>query len=96
MPMFKQIAKYVAIGLVALFVVTYAVDFVVFELRSRSGSAFETRKITPTYAVPEKNGRDEFMFGDPTTVTCVHSLFPHNGDQPCWYLDRNSAKPIAM
>jgi hypothetical protein len=94
--MLKQIAKYIAIALAALFVVTYAADFVVFELRSRSGSAFETRKITPTYAAPLKNGRDEFLFGDPVNVTCVHSLFPHNGDQPCWYLDRNGAKPIAM
>ena len=94
--MLKRIVKYTAISLIALFVVTYAADFAVFELRSRSGHGFDTRKITPTYAVPEKNGLDEYMFGDPTTVTCVHALFPHNGDQPCWYLDRNGAKPIAM
>jgi hypothetical protein len=23
-------------------------------------------------------------------VTCVHSLFPHMGYQPCWYLSRHS------
>jgi hypothetical protein len=94
--MLKQMAKYAAIALAALFLVSYAADFSVFEVRSRSGRAFDTRKITPTYAVPQKNGLDEFMFGDPVTVTCVHSLFPHSGDQPCWYLDRNGAKPIAM
>ena len=27
---------------------------------------------------------------------CVHALFPHLGDSPCWYLQRNSQKPIPM
>ena len=27
---------------------------------------------------------------------CVHSLFPHLGLSPCWYLKRNSQKPIPM
>jgi hypothetical protein len=30
------------------------------------------------------------------TTPCVHSLFPHMGDKPCWYLLRNSHKPIPM
>jgi hypothetical protein len=27
---------------------------------------------------------------------CVHSLFPHAGDLPCWYLKRKFAQPIPM
>jgi hypothetical protein len=45
-------------------------------------------------AIPEKNGKTEFAFEDPVTQTCVHSLFPHLGYQPCWYLNRHSVQRI--
>ena len=41
-------------------------------------------------AISEKNNKTEFDFESPITVTCVHSLFPHMGYQPCWYLSRHS------
>jgi hypothetical protein len=45
-------------------------------------------------AIPEKNGKTEFAFEDPITQTCVHSLFPHMGYLPCWYLGRHSEQRI--
>ncbi len=46
------------------------------------------------YAVPQKNGRVEFYFDQPETQRCVHSLFPHFGYSPCWYLNRHKQKRI--
>jgi hypothetical protein len=45
-------------------------------------------------AIAEKNNKTEFDFENPITVTCVHSLFPHMGYQPCWYLSRHSEQRI--
>ena len=45
-------------------------------------------------AIPEKNGKTEFAFENPAIQTCVHSLFPHLGYQPCWYLGRHSEQRI--
>jgi hypothetical protein len=51
------------------------------------------------YAIPLKNGNVEYELDarqPEVTVTCVRALFPHLGYQPCWYVRRNSQKPIPM
>ena len=45
-------------------------------------------------AISEKSNRTEFIFENPLTLTCVHSLFPHMGYQPCWYLSRHTEQRI--
>jgi hypothetical protein len=45
-------------------------------------------------AISEKNNRTEYVFEDPVTLTCVHSLFPHFGYRPCWYLSRHTEQRI--
>jgi hypothetical protein len=48
------------------------------------------------YAVGLKSGKTEFMFLGPKNQACVHSLFPHFGDSPCWYLNRKKVQRINM
>ena len=50
-------------------------------------------------AIPHKGNRVEYaldaqspMESDP----CVHSLFPHFGYTPCWYVNRKAQNPIPM
>src|ERR1700746_2896710 len=45
-------------------------------------------------AISEKSNRTEFVFESPLILTCVHSLFPHMGYQPCWYLTRHTEQRI--
>lgn len=45
-------------------------------------------------AIPQKNGKTEFVFEQPTTQPCVHALFPHSGYQTCWYLSRHTEQRI--
>lgn len=56
----------------------------------------ETIKVTPIYMIPRKDGRAELDFGDPENQTCVHAVFPHLGYNPCWYVVRQSQKPIPI
>ena len=88
--------------LVAVVAVAYAGDYVALRLRAaypRLGSAFGWVQMERLYAIPLKNGRTEYELDarqPEVTVRCVHALFPHLGYSPCWYLRRNSQKPIPM
>jgi len=57
---------------------------------------FEVVKIQTSYAVKQKDGKTEFYFNPPENQTCVHSLFPHMGFTPCWYLNRKRKQQINM
>ena len=48
------------------------------------------------YVIPKKNGKTEFLFQAPELQKCVHSLFPHQGYPPCWYLSRRPEQPIKL
>ena len=89
-------------SLVGLAAVVYAGDFVCLRLRvayPRLGSAFGSVHVVRLYAIPLKNGGTEYELDarqPEVTVSCVNSLFPHMGYNACWYLRRNSQKPIPM
>jgi hypothetical protein len=53
-----------------------------------------TVQVQPYYSVPLKDGKTEFMYLDPQNEVCVHSVFPHLGHRPCWYVSRHSNKEI--
>jgi hypothetical protein len=64
-----------------------------------AGAAFGSVKMERLYAIPQKGGKTEYEFDarqPEVTVPCVRSLLPHMGYSPCWYLQRNSQKPIPM
>jgi hypothetical protein len=90
------------VSLVAVAPVVYAGDYVWLRLRAaypRLGSAFGSVQMVRLYAIPLKNGGTEYELDarqPELTVSCVNSLFPHLGYGACWYLRRNSQKPIPM
>ena len=86
----------------ALLALLYAGDYAAIRLRAaypRLGSAYDSVQMVRLYAIPLKNGRTEYELDarqPEVTTTCVRALFPHLGYKPCWYLRRNSQKPIPM
>jgi hypothetical protein len=91
----------VACALILLALV-YAGDYAVLRYRIARGKndeAFGTVTMERLYAIPQKSGKTEYEFDaqqPEVTLPCVHSLFPHASQSPCWYLRRNSQKPIPM
>jgi hypothetical protein len=82
----KRIA--VIVGLIVALI--YAGDFLLVEYKVHWGKKpFENVQVENYAAVPEKNNKVEFFFNDPDTEECVHALFPHAGDNPCWYDNRH-------
>jgi hypothetical protein len=88
--------------LIALVAVVYAGDYVALRLRAAYpglGSAFGSVQMVRLYAIPLKNGSTEYELDarqPEVTVPCVRAIFPHLGYGACWYLRRNSQKPIPM
>ena len=62
----------------------------------KSRSPYSTVVVKPYYDVGLKSGKSDFYFLDPQRQTCVNSLFPHMGFDPCWYVRSHTHPRIAM
>ncbi len=75
----------------AVAVIAYAVDYVVFRYRvATNHHPFGQFTVNSYDAVQQKSGKTEFIFNPPEAQTCVHALFPRAGYVPCWYLQRHT------
>lgn len=98
----RTIVKRILIAALAALAIVYAGDFVsvrVRMLQPKPDNPFETVTALRILAIAEKNGKTEYTIDQlqpQQTAVCVHALFPHNGDPPCWYLKRKFAQPIPM
>lgn len=87
----------IVIGVVLGAAILYVCDYLLLRFRiATNRQPYGTVTVRPYYAVPQKDHKTEFLFDDPQDETCVQSLFPHLGDSPCWYLNRNKNKRIDM
>lgn len=92
----------VLLYVLALFLLLYFADFALYELRLHvpkfgpaNGSVHRIRLL----AVPEKNNKVEYEIDSAKPeedLPCSHSLFPHGGNRPCWYVTRHANDPIMM
>ncbi|MGB7438724.1 MAG: hypothetical protein WBR26_19145 [Candidatus Acidiferrum sp.] len=92
----------VLLGIVALFVLLYVVDFAWYELRvfipklgPSSGSVHRIRLL----AISSKGNKIEYELDSvhpEEDVPCSHSIFPHSGNRPCWYMVKHANDPIPM
>jgi hypothetical protein len=86
----KRFLKTTLALVVSALAVVYACDYAFFRYRSaRNRDPYGSVTIRHYYAVQHKNGKTEFLFDPPAAQICVHSLFPHGGHTPCWYLVRH-------
>jgi hypothetical protein len=81
-----------ALGLIALVVVIFVIDYI--QLKARGAAGIGTIPLTVGTAM--KDGRVQIFTGDDQTETCVRSLFPHFGFNPCWYVKQNSTQIISQ
>jgi hypothetical protein len=96
------LAKRVLFGFLLVLGLLYGGDYLYVRVRMlhpKPGDPFESIKALRVLAIPEKNGKTEFEVdaqNPEQTVTCVHSLFPHRGYSPCWYVKPRINQPIPM
>jgi len=98
----RLLFKRLLIGAVAAVAVLYIGDYLSVRIRAmhpKPADPFESIKTLRVLAIPEKNGKTEYEVdaqNPEQTVTCVHSLFPHYGYSPCWYVKPRINQPIPM
>jgi hypothetical protein len=89
----KRILAIVALALVVALVVIYIGDYLVLRYKIwQKHEAYATVTVYRYYAIQEKGNKTEYVFHNSEVDTCVHALFPHLGDPPCWYLTRHTAQ----
>ena len=95
-------AKWLLIFVFTLLFALYAGDELSFQYKihsSRSGNAFGAADMQHMLAIELKGGKVQYTLDQqqPAQIQkCVYSLFPHAGLTPCWYLLRQSRKPITL
>jgi hypothetical protein len=89
----KQLLFRVVTAMAALAVASYGAD----DAYSRfSGQPLGKVKVNRYLAIPQKGGKFQFVYDGTEDRTCVNSLFPHKGNQPCWYLRKHTTDRIDM
>jgi hypothetical protein len=83
----KRWIQRIGLMLIAGFILLYGGDWVLFKLR---GSPTSTVAVNQFMTVPLKGNKVEYDFLGTAEVTCSVSLFPQDGQSPCWRLRRNA------
>jgi hypothetical protein len=96
------IIKRLLIATVLAAVLLYLGDALSVRLRNIHASPndpFESLTGPRILAIPENDGKIAYEpdIQQPSqTITCVHSLFPHSGYSPCWYVRKQMQQPVPM
>ncbi len=91
-------AYWIRIGyaLLMLIAVAYGYDYASVRRRMSAqtpGDPFDTVTYPHVLVIPQKGNKVEYALDAQSpmeTESCVHSLFPHYGYTPCWYIVRKS------
>lgn len=97
-----RLAERILIGIALAVALLYVGDSIFVRVRmmhATPSDPYETVTALRILAIADKGNKTEYTIDQvepQQTAECVHALFPHNGDLPCWYLKRKFAQPIPM
>ena len=92
-----KLVNRIALIVVGLLALVYAGDYAVVRIPvPKERAAYSTVTVRPYLDVGLKSGKSDFYFLDSQKQTCVNSLFPHMGYNPCWYVRKHTHPRIAM
>ncbi|HEX4807988.1 MAG TPA: hypothetical protein VH325_03615 [Bryobacteraceae bacterium] len=92
----KRILLRALLFLATTLLVVWICDYLSVRFKFPNKQPFGTVSVRTYYAVPQKDGKTQFLFDPPQAQDCVHSLFPHAGAEPCWYLSSHKQRRIDM
>lgn len=98
----RHILKLFAVVIVALAAAVYAYDYLSVRHRmsaQKQGDPFDVVTYPHLLAIPQKGNRVEYALDAISPIeseSCVHSIFPHFGYTPCWYVNWRAKDPTPM
>lgn len=69
----------------------YLADWAVWRARVAAGGGMGTVNVGVMITTPLKNQKEEYDWAGVQPIDCSRSLFPHEGNHPCWWLKRQKA-----
>jgi hypothetical protein len=76
-------------GVLLIAALAYPVDWAVWKVRVVQGGGLGSVQVD-MYTVAELKGGKEDYYPDGTSmVTCSKSLYPQEGNDPCWWVERH-------
>lgn len=92
----KRIFRITAASLAAAAALGFLADYLSVRLDIPRRDQFSSVDVRRFYAVKLKNKQTNYMFDDPRPEECVNSVFPHFGDNPCWYTRRHTTVEVKI
>jgi hypothetical protein len=86
-----SIVDRVVLGALLSLALVYGADFAILKARS---DPFGSMTVHRYYVMALKNQKMQFTNAGDANKSCVYSLLPHMGKQPCWYLARHAEEYI--
>jgi hypothetical protein len=81
-------------GLLVVLVVLYLADWAVWRLRSPA-SVSSSVDVQQFLRSPLKNRKEEFDYMGTVAQSCFRTVFPHNAETPCWWLERHKIQWVS-
>jgi hypothetical protein len=98
----QKFIKRIFAALVGALLLAYVGDSLWFRVRKihpKAADPLESFTGPRVLAIPEKGNKTSYEIDQQNpeqSVTCVHSIFPHAGYRPCWYVKPRLNQPIPM
>lgn len=86
----KKLAADILLTLFAATLLLWAGDWAVWRIRASHGGGYDSVQVTELMLTPLKNHRLEADAQGTVNQPCTRSIFPHAGDDPCWWLRRHA------
>jgi hypothetical protein len=100
--MMRTLVTRMIYALLMMLALTYGFDYASVRRRmsaQKQGDPFDTISYPHLLAIPVKGNKVDYELDANTpieTESCVHSIFPHYGYTPCWYVLQRSKSPTPM
>ena len=75
--------------LLAIVLLTYAVDWGLMRFRMSKGTALRTVQVEEYLSTPLKGNKEEYDYMGTQAESCSVTLFPQSGYTPCWWLEKH-------
>jgi|UPI00047E1DF5 hypothetical protein len=80
-------ARILILALAAFAVISFVLDWSIFKLTGSPKSRFTVNHFV---SAPLKNNKQEIDYTGSEEVDCSLTVYPQDGDVPCWYLRRHT------
>jgi len=77
---------------VIFIILLYLADWAVLRVRVWHGTGYRTVVVHQFLATPLKGNKQEYDLMGTVPETCSRSIFPQQGNPPCWWLVRHTSQ----